>query len=574
GDGGGGEFYWDNVSTLTDNGGTIIKATPATGRWIRVFQQPVNVQWFGAKGDGSTDDTTNINNAIGAITAGEVVFVPGLTYVISGTLTISNPLTVDLSGATLQFASSVSTTNVAAFTISHDNVTVRNGIVNGTYSPGTDVPSPGVGPYGVNDSGYANTVIDRITIQNVQSYGINTANATNLRIVNCRLINTGYISIFCNNTTAGLAAGLVSGNVIDRSGIPANHITQPCVAIRGSSTTNYTAGLIFSNNKITAQLSPTDATAACMELRYMNGCTADNNIFTYGAIGLSIVRCYNVSATANTCFSCGYGIEIADGSFNTLDANVINGNSTANTTGILLDGTTNYATFNTISNNNISSVTLSGIEVYKGSANNNIIGGQITNPTSGQSCINILGAQSTLITGVVMDGLTTGSRGVMMDSSAYSSNTSYICSGTIINGCTFYNFASAAMTIYSPNGGTLTGLRFSNNMLNSGTMLSTTYGSGASNSTPYYYGNSPELIGSKVILATGTNASAGTATLVAGTVTVSNTLVTASSLILLSVSAVGGTQGMLSSTKVAGTSFTITSSSATDTSTVAWVMVN
>ena len=67
GDGGGGDFYWDSASTDTDNGGTIIKATAiTTGRWIRLYSGAVNVKWFGAKGDGSTDDSTSIKACIQA----------------------------------------------------------------------------------------------------------------------------------------------------------------------------------------------------------------------------------------------------------------------------------------------------------------------------------------------------------------------------------------------------------------------------------------------------------------------------------------------------------------------------
>ncbi|MGN6530149.1 MAG: hypothetical protein ACTHK0_00165, partial [Ginsengibacter sp.] len=69
----------------------------------------------------------------------------------------------------------------------------------------------------------------------------------------------------------------------------------------------------------------------------------------------------------------------------------------------------------------------------------------------------------------------------------------------------------------------------------------------------------------------------GTATLSAGTVTVSSTAVTTSSKILVSVNTPGGTQGFLSvptASIVAGSSFVINSSSATETSTVNWVIVN
>lgn len=71
----------------------------------------------------------------------------------------------------------------------------------------------------------------------------------------------------------------------------------------------------------------------------------------------------------------------------------------------------------------------------------------------------------------------------------------------------------------------------------------------------------------------GANARSGTATLVAGTVTVSNTSVTASTRIHLTRAATGGTVGHLSYTVSAGVSFTISSSSGTDTSTINWLLV-
>lgn len=76
-------------------------------------------------------------------------------------------------------------------------------------------------------------------------------------------------------------------------------------------------------------------------------------------------------------------------------------------------------------------------------------------------------------------------------------------------------------------------------------------------------------------VAEGTNAKMGLATLAAGTVTVATTAVTANSRIYLTGQGdTAGTEGWLRvSARVAGTSFTITSSSGTDTSTVAWMIV-
>lgn len=72
----------------------------------------------------------------------------------------------------------------------------------------------------------------------------------------------------------------------------------------------------------------------------------------------------------------------------------------------------------------------------------------------------------------------------------------------------------------------------------------------------------------------GSNCKQGTATLVAGAVTVSNTSVTANSRIFLTSQADGGTPGFLRvSARVAATSFTITSSNGADTSTVAYLIM-
>lgn len=80
--------------------------------------------------------------------------------------------------------------------------------------------------------------------------------------------------------------------------------------------------------------------------------------------------------------------------------------------------------------------------------------------------------------------------------------------------------------------------------------------------------------GKGIYVKEGSNATMGKSTMVGGTVTVSNTKVTASSRIFLTVEAVGGTLGIVAVTaRVAGTSFTITSSNALDTSDVAWLIV-
>lgn len=72
----------------------------------------------------------------------------------------------------------------------------------------------------------------------------------------------------------------------------------------------------------------------------------------------------------------------------------------------------------------------------------------------------------------------------------------------------------------------------------------------------------------------GANEQCGMAVLVGGTVVVNNTKITANSIILLTSQADGGTPGFVRiSARSAGTSFTILSSSGTDTSTIGWLII-
>lgn len=83
-----------------------------------------------------------------------------------------------------------------------------------------------------------------------------------------------------------------------------------------------------------------------------------------------------------------------------------------------------------------------------------------------------------------------------------------------------------------------------------------------------------DVAGKGLIVREGTNARMGRSTLVAGTVVVANTSVTANTEIFLTCQTPGGTPGFLRvSARTAATSFTILSSSGTDTSVVAWLLL-
>lgn len=123
GDGGGGEFFFDSISTETANGGTVfITDEGGTGRWKRIINgSVVDIRMFGAAGDYNlgtktgTDDTAAIQAAHDYIESiySEDIFqfpiVPTLRYPkgiykVSASLTLIRPVNLDAAAATLVVA--------------------------------------------------------------------------------------------------------------------------------------------------------------------------------------------------------------------------------------------------------------------------------------------------------------------------------------------------------------------------------------------------------------------------------------------------------------------------------------
>lgn len=79
---------------------------------------------FGAKGDGTTDDTTAIQNALNSITSGGTVRIPysSSNYIVTAALTLPTGVRIESDGATLQ----MNTVSIALFTASNvNNIMVR-----------------------------------------------------------------------------------------------------------------------------------------------------------------------------------------------------------------------------------------------------------------------------------------------------------------------------------------------------------------------------------------------------------------------------------------------------------------
>ena len=93
GDGGGGTFRWDASSSMAGNGGTIFATSAANGRWIRQFSAMVNVKWFGAYGNGATDDVAALQAAFDYCAENRTIaLIPDGTFVHTATLKAACPI--------------------------------------------------------------------------------------------------------------------------------------------------------------------------------------------------------------------------------------------------------------------------------------------------------------------------------------------------------------------------------------------------------------------------------------------------------------------------------------------------
>lgn len=101
-----GNWYYDASDTTTaDNTGTVL--VTADGKRIkRVISGNINAKWFGAVGDGVSDDTAEIQNAIN-VTGGlsKTLFFPAGNYVTSGNIEINSKLNILGEGEALNVAS-------------------------------------------------------------------------------------------------------------------------------------------------------------------------------------------------------------------------------------------------------------------------------------------------------------------------------------------------------------------------------------------------------------------------------------------------------------------------------------
>jgi hypothetical protein len=138
-----------------------------------------------------------------------------------------------------------------------------------------------------------------------------------------------------------------------------------------------------------------------------------------------------------------------------------------------------------------------------------------------------------------------------------SASNGFVYTGAVTNTSSFVRASTSAFGLYN------------NNATTSGYI-----GFAAAAASGIKIDNTGALTATKINVVTGSNASAGTATLSSGTVTVSTTAVTASSIIILTLQNCSNCGTQYISAKTASTSFTISSTNVLDGSIVGWLIID
>jgi hypothetical protein len=181
--------------TTTDKGNLVAAINNNVASLAEIA---INVKSYGAKGDGTSDDTTSIQNAINVSPVGSTIFFPAGTYMISSPIVILPNRTYQGTGwgSTIKQMNGKNLAQMIQFadqTSQHTNAIIKDLQLDGNKTNNTTTATAGLYLFGL-----LNSMLYRVRVQNCKGNGIwidgnNTYNASTNHVVDCWAYNnTGY----------------------------------------------------------------------------------------------------------------------------------------------------------------------------------------------------------------------------------------------------------------------------------------------------------------------------------------------------------------------------------------------
>lgn len=211
-DGGGGPVLWTPGSASSTNLGTVFKSVNSlapAGRFLRQYSESPNVRWFGATGNGTTDDTAAFQ---AALNLAQGIFIPDGTYVISeldvpnGSLVLGQSFNAVLKKKAASVTYVLGSTTVSTY----ENITIKNLTIDGNKA--NTSAGGGIALAGLNIE------VNNVYIHDTPDAGVNfgyRASGGNNRVLNSFFLNCGKVG---NNYGAIAVTGgpgiTIAGNQI------------------------------------------------------------------------------------------------------------------------------------------------------------------------------------------------------------------------------------------------------------------------------------------------------------------------------------------------------------------------
>ncbi|HEV7691019.1 MAG TPA: right-handed parallel beta-helix repeat-containing protein [Hyphomonadaceae bacterium] len=281
----------------------------------------VNVQSYGAVGNGVTDDTSAIHAARTAAGVGGIVEFPPGTYLVTGLVANIAKQTWrgqgSLGAAVIKLAAN---TNANTVLIDANDITLDTLEIDANGTAGNS------GSAGIAAYGYTGVRIRTCKIRDAGGYNAFIADCPRAEITKSIFRNAGNISLFynINAATTDIDGPHIEGNVIDQS-MTSPTLFSGCLVVFGTTSHTILDPVITGNSL----LGPSSTTSAqgCICFRYVKNGTVVGNTTRGGSMGYTADSARNVSVTGNAFLLWSYyGVELGDGTdYSTVSGNTIDG---------------------------------------------------------------------------------------------------------------------------------------------------------------------------------------------------------------------------------------------------------